>query len=177
MDTSTGHPREIIIPPIQGAFVLQFRVFDVSDETGTVYRSANPGKADYNQVENTTGWPETRSGEFAITMRFSSEIPNLDSGIRNFIVGITVKVASDEVAFRKEKTYINKLNLALVQVRPHYVPARSGMLTIVAHIDPQARMATQLAYLHHRTRRIIQDEPVSVREQHGHLEALVGRNL
>lgn len=37
-------------------------------------------------------------------------------GIRNFIVGITVKVASDEVAFRKEKTYINKLNLALVQV-------------------------------------------------------------
>lgn len=38
-------------------------------------------------------------------------------GIRNFIVGITVKVASDEVALRKEKTYINKLNLALVQVR------------------------------------------------------------
>ncbi|KAF8162898.1 CRM1 C terminal-domain-containing protein [Crassisporium funariophilum] len=37
-------------------------------------------------------------------------------GIRNFIVGITVKVASDEVTFRKEKTYINKLNLALVQI-------------------------------------------------------------
>ncbi|KAF4615334.1 hypothetical protein D9613_003249 [Agrocybe pediades] len=37
-------------------------------------------------------------------------------GIRNFVVGITVKVASDEVAFRKEKTYINKLNLALVQI-------------------------------------------------------------
>ncbi|KAH9484027.1 Exportin-1 [Psilocybe cubensis] len=37
-------------------------------------------------------------------------------GIRNFIVGITVKVASDEVSFRKEKTYINKLNLALVQI-------------------------------------------------------------
>jgi hypothetical protein len=41
---------------------------------------------------------------------------NLYKGIRNFIVGITVKVASDEVALRKEKAYINKLNLALVQV-------------------------------------------------------------
>lgn len=39
------------------------------------------------------------------------------SGIRNFVVGITVKVASDEITMRKEKTFINKLNLALVQVR------------------------------------------------------------
>ena len=38
-------------------------------------------------------------------------------GIRNFIVGVTVKVASDDTTLRKEKTYINKLNLALVQVR------------------------------------------------------------
>lgn len=38
-------------------------------------------------------------------------------GIRNFIVGITVKVASDEATMRREKTYLNKLNLALVQVR------------------------------------------------------------
>ncbi|KAG1803568.1 CRM1 C terminal-domain-containing protein [Suillus plorans] len=37
-------------------------------------------------------------------------------GIRNFVVGITVKVASDETTMRKEKTYINKLNLALVQI-------------------------------------------------------------
>ncbi|KAG5219590.1 Exportin [Salix suchowensis] len=36
-------------------------------------------------------------------------------GIRNFIVGVTVKVASDEATMRKEKTYLNKLNLALVQ--------------------------------------------------------------
>lgn len=39
-------------------------------------------------------------------------------GIRNFVVGITVKVASDEATLRREKTYINKLNLALVQVCP-----------------------------------------------------------
>lgn len=38
-------------------------------------------------------------------------------GIRNFVVGITVKVASDETTMRKEKTFVNKLNLALVQVR------------------------------------------------------------
>lgn len=38
-------------------------------------------------------------------------------GIRNFVVGITVKVASDETSLRREKTYVNKLNLALVQVR------------------------------------------------------------
>ncbi|KAG1877788.1 CRM1 C terminal-domain-containing protein [Suillus subalutaceus] len=37
-------------------------------------------------------------------------------GIRNFVVGVTVKVASDETTMRKEKTYINKLNLALVQI-------------------------------------------------------------
>ncbi|KAF8638831.1 hypothetical protein AX17_001889 [Amanita inopinata Kibby_2008] len=37
-------------------------------------------------------------------------------GIRNFVVGVTVKVASDEVAMRKEKTYVNKLNLALIQI-------------------------------------------------------------
>ena len=38
------------------------------------------------------------------------------TGIRNFIVGITVKVSSDEATLRREKTYVNKLNLALVQV-------------------------------------------------------------
>jgi exportin-1 len=37
-------------------------------------------------------------------------------GVRNFVVGITVKVASDEATMRREKTYINKLNLALVQI-------------------------------------------------------------
>ncbi|KAN0141347.1 CRM1 C terminal domain containing protein [Lactarius tabidus] len=37
-------------------------------------------------------------------------------GVRNFVVGITVKIASDEAILRREKTYINKLNLALVQI-------------------------------------------------------------
>jgi exportin-1 len=38
------------------------------------------------------------------------------SGIRNFIVGETVKVASDDMSLRRERTYLNKLNLVLVQV-------------------------------------------------------------
>ncbi|KAI0063955.1 Xpo1-domain-containing protein [Artomyces pyxidatus] len=37
-------------------------------------------------------------------------------GVLNFVVRITVKVASDEATMHKEKTYINKLNLALVQI-------------------------------------------------------------
>jgi hypothetical protein len=46
------------------------------------------------------------------------------TGIRNFIVAIVVKVASVEVIVKKEKTYLNKLNLILVQVRSRlcYIP-------------------------------------------------------
>lgn len=38
------------------------------------------------------------------------------SGIRNFIVGLIMEISADEIALRKEKTYINKLNLVLVAV-------------------------------------------------------------
>ena len=72
-------------------------------------------------------------------------------GIRNFIVGITVKVASDEVAFRKEKTYVNKLNLALVQV---CVLSHIFYHLLMELLDPQTRMAPQLAKLHNGARRI-----------------------
>ncbi|KAF8810133.1 hypothetical protein BYT27DRAFT_7187000 [Phlegmacium glaucopus] len=54
--------------------------------------------------------------EKLITTRWKTLPDGQRQGIRNFIVGITVKVASDEVSFRKEKTYVNKLNLALVQI-------------------------------------------------------------
>ncbi|KAF8911158.1 CRM1 C terminal-domain-containing protein [Gymnopilus junonius] len=54
--------------------------------------------------------------EKLITTRWKTLPDGQRQGIRNFIVGITVKVASDDVAFRKEKTYLNKLNLALVQI-------------------------------------------------------------
>ena len=37
-------------------------------------------------------------------------------GIRNFIVNAVIKNSEDEVIMRREKTYLNKLNLILVQV-------------------------------------------------------------
>lgn len=57
--------------------------------------------------------------EKVITTRWKSLPEGQRQGIRNFIVGVTVKVASDDVSLRREKTYINKLNLALVQVSGH----------------------------------------------------------
>ena len=68
----------------------------------------------------TTKWKTLPDGQRQGQGSFRSMIVplklNFCIGIRNFIVGITVKVASDEVALRKEKAYLNKLNLALVQV-------------------------------------------------------------
>ncbi|KZT28554.1 hypothetical protein NEOLEDRAFT_1129372 [Neolentinus lepideus HHB14362 ss-1] len=54
--------------------------------------------------------------EKLINTRWKSLPEGQRQGIRNFVVGVTVKVASDETTLRKEKTYINKLNLALVQI-------------------------------------------------------------
>jgi len=54
--------------------------------------------------------------EKLITTRWKTLPDGQRQGIRNFVVGVNVKVASDEVAMRKEKAYINKLNLALVQI-------------------------------------------------------------
>ncbi|KAL0580241.1 Karyopherin transporter [Marasmius crinis-equi] len=54
--------------------------------------------------------------EKLITTRWKTLPDGQRQGIRNFVVGITVKVASDETTMRKEKTYVNKLNLALIQI-------------------------------------------------------------
>ncbi|OBZ75216.1 Exportin-1 [Grifola frondosa] len=54
--------------------------------------------------------------EKLITTKWKTVPDGQRQGIRNFIVGITVKVASDEASMRRDKTYLNKLNLALVQI-------------------------------------------------------------
>ncbi|KAJ3733053.1 CRM1 C terminal-domain-containing protein [Lentinula guzmanii] len=54
--------------------------------------------------------------EKLITTRWKTLPEGQRQGIRNFVVGATVKVASDETLSRKEKTYVNKLNLALIQI-------------------------------------------------------------
>ena len=65
-------------------------------------------------MENSSGWSATRYSH--LFLRHSKLIKiNSILGIRNFVVGVIVKAASDEGSLRKDKTYINKLNLALVQ--------------------------------------------------------------
>ncbi|KAJ7235497.1 CRM1 C terminal-domain-containing protein [Mycena rebaudengoi] len=54
--------------------------------------------------------------ERLITTRWKTLPEGQRQGIRNFIVGETVKVTSDDVSLRRERTYVNKLNLVLVQV-------------------------------------------------------------
>jgi hypothetical protein len=65
-------------------------------------------------MENPSRWTAARYFVQLLSLTLKPILPF--QGIRNFIIAITVKVASDEVTLRKEKTYINKLNLALVQV-------------------------------------------------------------
>jgi hypothetical protein len=106
-----------------------------------VHRPTDPRKINYDAVENSPGWPETRSGldgepRFACSRRLP--------GIRNFVVGVTVKVASDESTMRKEKTFVDKLDLTLVQVRFHSL--FNFFLQFL--LDFETRMAAQLAKLH-----------------------------
>jgi len=38
------------------------------------------------------------------------------TGIRNFVVGVIVKSSEDDQTMKREKSYLNKLNLILVQI-------------------------------------------------------------
>ncbi|KAJ3874543.1 Crm1-F1 [Lentinula edodes] len=54
--------------------------------------------------------------EKVISTRWKSLPDGQRQGMRNFLITITIEIASDEVKARKEKIYLNKLNLAMVQV-------------------------------------------------------------
>ncbi|KAJ8499092.1 hypothetical protein OPV22_009644 [Ensete ventricosum] len=45
-------------------------------------------------------------------------------GIKNYISDVIVQLSSSEVSFRKERLYVNKLNVILVQVLKHEWPAK-----------------------------------------------------
>ncbi|CAN6458106.1 unnamed protein product [Victoria cruziana] len=45
-------------------------------------------------------------------------------GIKNYISDLIVQLSSNEVSFRRERLYVNKLNIILVQVLKHEWPAR-----------------------------------------------------
>ena len=42
-------------------------------------------------------------------------------GIRNFLSNLIIRFTLDEALFRKENTFVNKLNLILVQVRVDFI--------------------------------------------------------
>ena len=73
-------------------------------------------------------------------------LTSCELGIRNFIVGVTVRIASEEINLRRERAYLNKLNLALVQVRAcGFNPPATQFRLNADSSDPQTRMAPQLA--------------------------------
>ncbi|KAL7003799.1 Exportin-1 [Sarracenia purpurea var. burkii] len=45
-------------------------------------------------------------------------------GMRNYISEVIVKLSSDEISFRRERLYVNKLNIILVQILKHEWPSR-----------------------------------------------------
>ena len=47
-------------------------------------------------------------------------------GIKNYISNLIIKLSSEEATFRREKMFLNKLNLILVQVRNHVLHVFPG---------------------------------------------------
>ncbi|XP_059667384.1 protein EXPORTIN 1A isoform X2 [Cornus florida] len=45
-------------------------------------------------------------------------------GMKNYISEVIVKLSSDEISFRRERLYVNKLNIILIQILKHEWPAR-----------------------------------------------------
>ena len=48
-----------------------------------------------------------------------SSVVDQREGIRNFLSNLIIRFTMDETLFRKENTFVNKLNLILVQVGGH----------------------------------------------------------
>jgi exportin-1 len=55
--------------------------------------------------------------ESVIKTRWKILPRNQCEGIKKYIVGLIIKTSSDPEVLEKEKTYLNKLNMILVQVR------------------------------------------------------------
>ena len=56
--------------------------------------------------------------EEVIKFRWGALPDEQREGIRNYISNLIIKLSSDEVAFRRERVFLNKLNIILVQARP-----------------------------------------------------------
>ncbi|KAL4562590.1 hypothetical protein LXL04_026616 [Taraxacum kok-saghyz] len=59
------------------------------------------------------------------TKFFSLQLPvEQRDGMKNYISDVIVKLSSNEISFRQERLYVNKLNIILVQILKHEWPAR-----------------------------------------------------
>ena len=55
--------------------------------------------------------------EEVIKFRWGALPDEQREGIRNYVSNLIIKLSSDEVAFRRERVFLNKLNIILVQAR------------------------------------------------------------
>ncbi|KAG1233057.1 hypothetical protein G6F35_001394 [Rhizopus arrhizus] len=60
--------------------------------------------------------PQTKILEKFVQTRWNTLPADNRNAIRYFIVNVIIKISSDEANFNKERTYINKLNMVLVQI-------------------------------------------------------------
>ena len=63
--------------------------------------------------------------ESVIKTRWKVLPRNQCEGIKKYIVGLIIKTSSDPALLEKEKTYLNKLNMILVQVINYILTANS----------------------------------------------------
>ncbi|KAG5559021.1 hypothetical protein RHGRI_008818 [Rhododendron griersonianum] len=62
--------------------------------------------------------------EGVIKYRWNALPVDQRDGMKNYISEVIVKLSSDEISFRRERLYVNKLNIILVQILKHEWPSR-----------------------------------------------------
>ncbi|KAL7108096.1 hypothetical protein ACP275_06G093800 [Erythranthe tilingii] len=62
--------------------------------------------------------------EGVIKYRWNALPAEQRDGMKNYISEVIVKLSSDDISFRRERLYVNKLNIILVQILKHEWPAR-----------------------------------------------------
>ena len=76
-------------------------------------------------------------------------------GIKNYVSNLIIKLSSDDTTFRREKVFLNKLNIILVQVRTHaahrdvdwHCNRLDGSSMARPRAGPEAGVAAQVAEL------------------------------
>lgn len=67
-------------------------------------------------------------------------------GIKNYLSNLIIKISSDEVTLRREKVFLNKLNILLVQVRTDTIPISHDTASACALLMPLATISQPAPY-------------------------------